>query len=827
MNFPLTSSTTCVLLFFTLTSVFSQDKPSFSEKTEGMKKHKGFFSFYWDDKEGKIWLEIDKLDTEFLYYPSLSAGMGSNDIGLDRGRLSRPRLVEFRQSGPKILLVEKNVEYRANTENAAEKKALSEAFAESVLWGFTVATKRDDKVLIDASDFFFSDIFGVGEFIREADQGSFSVDRSRSAFYLPLTKNFPQNTEVEVTLTFSGGNAGNYVRSVTPDPNAITLRLHHSFVQLPDDDYQPRKFDPRSGYISLQYMDYATPVDQPITQRYILRHRLKKKNPKASMSEAVEPIVYYLDPGTPEPIRSALLEGALWWNQAFEAIGYEDAFQVKMLPEDADPMDIRYNLIQWVHRSTRGWSYGTSIYDPRTGEILKGKVTLGSLRVRQDFLIASGLVANYEKGEPVSEEMLQMALQRLRQLSAHEVGHTLGLVHNFASSYNDRASVMDYPHPYAEIKADGTLDLSNAYTNEIGAWDKVTISYGYQDFPKNTDEAAALENIIRDYIDEGLLFISDRDARPVSGAHPVAHLWDNGKSAVDELNRVMQVRKIALENFSEKKLPFGQPMATLEEVLVPMYMFHRYQTEAVAKLLGGMYYTYAVRGDGQKILEVVSAEEQRQAMEALMTTLSPQALALPEHILALLPPYPLGYSENSREVFKSRTGITFDPVAAAEAAINYTLNLMLNPERAARMMDFHARNENMPGFSEVVDQLIAATILTQDKEGLAGEIQWLEGQLLVDHLIALAAQQENAQRVRAMATLKIHEVKGKIMELQQSAEREGNIAQKAHLNFMLAKIRRFEEGSEQWSAPKPLSPPDGSPIGTDQDERFYQGCFFD
>ena len=815
---------TCYLLIFTsLAHLMAQPWPTISEKTEGMEKHEGNFPFYWDAQEGKIWLEIDQLDTEFLYYASLAAGMGSNDIGLDRGRLDRPRIVEFRRSGPKILLIEKNLDYRANTDNTAEKRSIAEAFAESVLWGFTIAAGEENKVLVDASDFYFSDIFGVGEFITNTDQGSFSVDRSRSAFYLPRTKNFPQNTEVEVTLTFTGGNAGNYLRSVTPDPRAVTLRLHHSFVQLPDDNYQARKFDPRSGYISLQYMDYATPVDQPITQRYILRHRLEKKNPEAGVSEAVAPIVYYLDPGTPEPIRSALLEGARWWNQAFEAIGYKDAFQVKMLPEDADPMDIRYNLIQWVHRSTRGWSYGTSIYDPRTGEILKGKVTLGSLRVRQDFLIASGLVASYEEGAPVSDVMLQMSLQRLRQLSAHEVGHTLGLVHNYASSYNGRASVMDYPHPKVEISPERTLVLSNAYTNEIGAWDKVAIAYGYQDFPDNVNEEEALENIISDYISKGLLFISDRDARPVSGAHPVAHLWDNGKDAVDELNHVMEVREIALENFSEKKLPFGQPMATLEEVLVPIYMFHRYQTEAVAKLLGGMYYTYAVRGDGQTILENIPAEEQRQALEALLTTLAPEALAIPEHVLALIPPYPLGYGENTREVFKSRTGITFDPVAAAEAAANFTLDLMLNSERAARMSDLHARDPRLPGFSEVADRLVEATMNSPEKEGLPGEIQRLKAQLLIDHLLALADNPDAADRVRAMATFKLNEIKEMLLEKQQSITEDE--AQQAHLTFALEKIRRFENGTIPIRDEEPLSPPDGSPIGTDAWEGYsINGC---
>lgn len=444
--------------------LLAQKLPGIEEKTKDLKKYEGFMNFYWDESTGKIWLEVDKLDTEILYVTSLPAGLGSNDVGLDRGLLGGEKIVKFSKTGRKIFLVQPNYNYRALSNDVAEKRAVEQSFAQSVLWGFTAEAETGTHYLVDATDFLLRDAMQVVNRLKGNQQGSYMPDKSRSAIYLPRTKNFPLNSEFEVTATFvnNDGNTGNFVNAVTPSTEAITLRLHHSFVQLPDNDFQKRVFDPRSSYIPVSYYDYSTPVSEPIEKFYILRHRLKKKDPSVAMSEPVKPIIYYLDNGTPEPIRSALLEGANWWNQAFEAAGYKNAFQVKLLPEDADPMDVRYNVINWVHRSTRGWSYGASVSDPRTGEIIKGNVTLGSLRVRQDYLIAQGLLAPFvqkdslgEHGLPADDKMLKMALQRLRQLSAHEVGHTLGLMHNYAASVSDRASVMDYPHPVVRLNAAG------------------------------------------------------------------------------------------------------------------------------------------------------------------------------------------------------------------------------------------------------------------------------------------------------------------------------------------------------------------------------------
>ena len=519
----------------------SEKSTSITEKTKSMEKMAGYFNIYWDTKQGKLWLEIDKWGAEFLYQSSMPAGIGSNDIGLDRGQLGGTHLVRFERSGPKVLLVQSNLEYRAISNDADERRAVRDSFAESALWGFTVAAEEGERALVDATDFFLRDAHGVPETLRRTKQGSYHLDASRCALYLPRTKNFPLNTEVEATLTFAGDEPGQWVRQVTPQPDAITVREHHSLVQLPPAGYKPRAYDPRSSFHGISYMDYATPISEPIVKRFAARHRLEKKDPNAAASEAVRPIVYYLDRGAPEPIRSALLEGARWWAQAFEAAGFKNAFRVELMPEGADPMDLRYNVIQWIHRATRGWSYGAGVIDPRTGEIIKGHVSLGSLRVRQDYLIAEGLLAPYESGKALpagQDRAQQMALARLRQLAAHEVGHTLGLMHNYSASTVNRSSVMDYPPPVAKLGAGGVPDVSDAYATGIGEWDKVSIAWGYSEFAPGTDEHAALNKILSDGYGRGLRYLTDQDARPASSSSSVAHLWDSGGNAVDELNPV-------------------------------------------------------------------------------------------------------------------------------------------------------------------------------------------------------------------------------------------------------------------------------------------------
>ena len=789
-----------VLLFL---SFSTQGFAQFFKDNKNITRYDGYFTFYYDEGNDKIFLEIENLDKEFLYVNALSEGIGSNDIGLDRGQLGNTRVVKFIKAGNKLLLIQPNQYYRAITDNIEEKKSVEQAFAKSILKGFVIKETKNGKYLVDATSFFIRDAHGVMGRLSAKKQGKYTLDRSRSAINLKRTRAFPKNVEFDVMITFKGVPKGYDIRSVVPTSTSVTVNQHHSFIELPDNKYTPRKFDPRSGANAMSYLDYATPVNESIKKRFIYRHRLQKKNPNAAQSEAVEPIIYYLDRGTPEPVRSALLDGARWWNQAFESIGFTNAFQVKMLPEDADLLDVRYNVIQWVHRSTRGWSYGSSVSDPRTGEIIKGHVSLGSLRIRQDFLIAQALQAPYTNNDTDDQFALEMALARIRQLSAHEVGHTIGLAHNFAASTKGRSSVMDYPHPTLSIK-DGKVDFTDAYDTKIGDWDKVSIAYSYGEYLE--DEDASLSKLLDEAFKKGARFISDQDARPLGSAHAYAHLWDNGSDVSEELENLLSIRRNSIANFSKDNIKSNQPYSVLEDVFVPLYFLHRYQTEGVTKVIGGLDYTYAIKDDGNTIVKRIPGKLERKALVSVIKTLSVEELAIPKKILDLFPPRAFNYGR-TRESFKSKTGVAFDPFGAVETASAMTLGLLLHPERVTRLVQHKSLDSSQLGLVEVLDDLIANSFQKSYKDSYYQELQNIVNYQVLNHLFHLSSNKDMYWQVNAIVNDKID----KINTLLNNSKTPG--IQKIYHKDMIKMISNFKKNPTKFK--KPITPkiPDGSPIG--------------
>lgn len=821
--------------------------PTIEEKTEGMEALEGYFDLYWDRGSGELFWEIAGWDTEFLYQVSLAAGLGSNPVGLDRGQLGETHVLEPRRVGPRVLLEEPNYRYRARGADSAEAAAVENAFARGTLWGFEAVAETGERVLVNATDFFLRDAHDIARTLEETGQGSFSLDESRSALHMPRTRSFPRNTEVEASLTFTSEDPGELVEATAADGEAVTLRVHHSFVELPDTaGYDPRPVDPRVGAFGVSFQDYATPIDRELEVRWASRHRLHRQDPDAESSPPVEPLVYYVDAGVPEPIRSALIEGASWWDQAFEAAGYEDAFRVRVLPDSAHPLDIRYDMIHWTHRRTRGWSYGSSVVDPRTGEILKANVNLGSLRLRQDHLIAKGLAPPYGSaggaesapdgrlerspaaprsdaaGVPACDlssgpgfgylataaqetDPTELALARVRQLSAHEVGHTLGFSHNYiASTYAGRASVMDYPAPLVGVTDGGRLDLSDAYDVGIGEYDAFAVNWLYRDFPEGRDEPAALDSIVRDGLERGMRFISDQDARPEGAAHALAGLWDNGRQPAEYLSHEYRVRRIGLENFGPEAIRPGKPMAGLEEVLVPLYLHHRYQLEVAAHSLGGYDYSYALRGDGQTVIEPVPPETQTTALDGMLRSLEADFLALPERVLELIPPRAFGMAGG--ETFGKRTSPTFDPLGAAASSARYTLRYLLQPERMARLVEQHRRDSRLPGLGQVVDSTLDRTwrASTPD-DAYRNAVQQTVESVVLHELMEEAGSGDNTELVRAVLS-------DRIEGLAQWLE--GRESLTPHQSLALRDIRRWQERPEGTTPPArvPDLPP-GSPIG--------------
>ena len=807
--------------------------PTIEDRTAGLRKIDGFVPLYWDERAGAMLLEVSRFDSEFLMSTGLSAGLGSNDLGLDRGQGGQGRIVKFQRVGPRVLLVQPNQSFRSSSPNVLERKAVEDSFAKSVLWGFAVVAESNGRVVVDATDFFLRDVHGAAGGLRP---GNYRIDRTRTTFNLENTKAFEKNTEVDMILTFvndavnprggagpaqgpaaigatgGGGGGGGFggnlfsgtVASVTPTADSVTLREHLSFVELPPAGFQPRIDDPRAGYGGLSFVDYSQPIGEPIVFRYLRRHRLEKKDPAAAISEPVKPIQYWVDSGAPDDVKKALIEGAMWWNQAFEAAGFRNAFKVDVLPAGADPMDVRYNMINWVHRSTRGWSTGGSMADPRTGEIIKATVTLGSLRDRQDYMIFEGLTSPYETGTEKPELLYQTALARIRQLSAHEVGHTLGLGHNYYDSTKGWISVMDYPHPLEELKADGTVDIFRAYEARIGDWDKVAINFGYRQFPAGTDASAALTKIIDDAWAQDLRYFTNQD----TDIHPRTDQWSNGVNQAEELNRLMKVRRAALNRIGEKTIRRGAPMATIEEPFAPIFMYHRYAVESTASMLGGQDFVYAMRGDGRAPVKWESAGNQRQALEALAATLAPAELTVPKTVLDAIPPRPPGFGFH-RELFPRTTGEGFDPLSPGTIAADVTIGFALQADRAARMVAQNAVDPSLPGLGEVIDRFVKATFDATTATPYEAELRRAAERVLVDRVQWLAQSAPNAQ-VRAVASFKLEQLAARL----RGGSGQGEADQAAH-TLLAADIKRFLErpsGDPAKIVPAAPAPP-GAPIG--------------
>jgi len=807
---------------------------SISEYAAGMDSQDGFIPLHWDHETGRLLLEIRRFDEDFLYLQSQATGIGSNRLGLDRGMIGSEHIARFERVGPKVHFVLQNPGFRAEEGRTdALERSVEESFATSTVASWEIVAEEAGAVLVDATTFFYEDVTGIADRLRRAGQGTFRVDAGRSRIHLPRTKAFPENTEVEATLTFAGTDPGPEIRRHTPDGRSLSLREHHSFVQLPDDDFRPRVFDPRIGLFSVSYFDFGKSFDTDYVTRWAMRHRLQKRDPGAARSEALEPIVYYLDPAVPEPYRSAFEAGGEWWNEVFEAAGFIDGFQIRDMPADMDPMDARYHVIQWVHRTEAGSSIGPSFVDPRTGEIIKAAVRMDSHRSLADYNLYAGALpaTGGSEGRGATGDGLggaeaflgsggsldwiarldpdvtaeEFTMARRRQHSAHEIGHTLGLAHNFIAASYGRASVMDYPAPLIELEGD-RVRLADAYRPGPGAYDTLAIRWAYSEFDPD-EESAALEAIVAEGMERGLKFITNPDEN-ASSSYPDATTWINGSDVLDEMDRMVDVRRALIDRFSEEAIVEGDPMWRLGERFVPVYLHHRFQLGAVVKTVGGMDFRYGLRGDPIPVTTVIDGARQRRALDQLVAALSPEALDVPEEVLRMLAPRPFGFAE-IRQDFDSRAGPAFDHLGIARTLSRMVIGGVFDEPRMARVAAFHERDASLPSPEEVVERFVEGLWRVDPSSPLARVPQ----RELVDVLIDVGASASATVESRAAAEWGLRRIAS--LAAEAGVEAEANPSALAHAELVTADIHRFldrrYDGGERTDA---LSPPPGTPIGS-------------